>query len=91
MVVAAFVAVVAFERIATGHKGWVKKLGNQLSGKYHNTSHQGTSGVGQHHKTSKLTKLVSHKQIDTNYKQKKSKKVLSQTKNVVSHNKSSSV
>ena len=48
--------------------------------------------MGQHHKTSKLTKLVSHKQIDTNYKPKKSKKqVLSQTKNVVSHNKSSSV
>ena len=69
-----------------------KKLGNQLSGKYHNTSHQGASAIGQHHKTSKLTKLVSHKQIETNYKPKKSKKqVLSQTKNVVCHNKSSSV
>lgn len=69
-----------------------KKLGNQLGNKYHNTSHQGTSGAAQHHgKTSKLTKLVSHKQIDTNYKSKKSKKqVLSQTKYVPQHNKSSS-
>ena len=58
--------------------------------KHHNLSVQASvpQGQQQHHMTSKIKKLVSHKQIDTNIKrsQKYSKQKLSQTKNLLQQN-----